>query len=116
MLTTRRFTSGDLEIRELYMSEAGDIVPEHDHFFPHTTIAFSGKFLVRVSQKGKFKEQIIGPGEHLLIEADDMHYIECIEPGKMWCTFGAKDPVTGAPIKEFRGWDVAAIKSERQTK
>jgi hypothetical protein len=113
MLTTRRFTSGDLEVRELIMSEVGDTVPAHDHFFDHTSIVFSGSFLVRVSNKGTSRSQIVTTGEHLLIKAEDMHYIECLSPGKIWCTFCARHPETGAMIKEIDGWDVAAIKSEQ---
>ena len=98
MLTTRRFTSGELEVRELIMTEIGDFIPPHDHFFPHTSIVFSGKFLVKVTNKGVTKEQVVTTGDHLLIEADDMHSITCIEPGKFWCTFCARHPETGAMI------------------
>lgn len=106
-LKTRRFTSGDLEIRELEMTEPGDFVPDHDHFFPHTSIVFSGEFKISVKRKGQLMERVAGPGSHLLIEADDMHRLECIKPGKVWCTFCHRDPETGAPVPEANGWDQA---------
>ena len=107
MLITRRFTSGDLEIRELEMTEPGDFVPDHDHYFPHTTIIFSGAFRIRVKRRGEVLERVAPAGSHMLIEADDMHYLECVEPGKVWCTFCHRDPETGAPIPESNGWEQA---------
>lgn len=106
-ISTRRFTSGDLEIREIMMTEVGDAIPDHDHYFPHTSIIFSGEFLVRVSNSAGVSEQKVLAGEHLLIEAEDMHYIECIRPGKVWCTFCHRDKNTGVPIPHANGWDQA---------
>ena len=108
MLTTRRFTSGDLEIRELEMTERGDFVPDHDHYFPHTSIVFSGVFRIRVKRRGEVLEHIVAAGNHLLIEAEDMHYLECVEPGKVWCTFCHRPTESGPPIGVATGWESIA--------
>lgn len=106
MIKTRRFTSGDLEIRELEMTEEGDSVPAHEHFFPHTSIIFSGAFSVTVKGKGgQVMARTVSAGEHLLIEAEDLHAIECVKPGKVWCTFCSIAPKEGARLPQVTGWE-----------
>lgn len=106
----RRFTSGDLEIRAIRFSEVGDMIPDHDHNFPHTTIIFTGVFKLRGKlPNGALLERVFSAPSHALIHADVMRSIECIEPGEVWCTFCHRDPLTGAPIPESNGWEPAYV-------
>ena len=110
MIEKHEFNSGDLRVRSIRFTEVGDRLPEHDHNFPHTTIVFSGKFRIKARLGDNTgPDTIFHAPASVLIPAEAMHSIECVEPGEVWCTYCHRDPVTGEPVPEYNHWQSSYV-------
>lgn len=110
MLFKQEVTSGSLRLRKIRLTEEGDLIPPHDHNFDHTTVVIKGLFEVTLQPPGKGLEtHLLRPGEHILVPAEALHGIKCVQPGEVWCAFSHRDPVTREVSITPNNWKAAYV-------
>ena len=97
--------SGNIFIRPNHLEKVGDSTPGHTHNFDHTTIFFSGSFLVKAKMPdGSVIERTFKAPAHALIRADVEHDIIALENNSVfWCVYSHRNP-QGEISEVNTGW------------
>lgn len=111
MASGGRYTKGPFEIRWNLSDRPGLHIDGHEHNFDHLTVVFSGSIRVRFTYRNGYSfEKTYHAGSEVLIRADVCHKIWALEPHTLTkCLFAHRDPITGKPVPEYNGNELAYV-------
>lgn len=96
------YALGNIYLRDHTLT-AGEAIPPHRHNFDHATLVVLGTFRVsRTAPDGRTSVATLSAGDALLVPAEDLHTIECLEDGRVMCIYAHRD-AQGRVVQRYQG-------------
>ena len=105
---------GNIFVRTMHFSKAGEVVQGHEHYFDHVTLVFSGGVRIRYRIGGTVEGErefwaphmIAEDGQESLVLIKDNvchEFTALADNTHCWCVYSHRDP-DGTVVENFNGW------------